>query len=93
MDKCFNHYVENMCISPCKTLFILLAKLCALFHHAFISCAKLRFSTHFSNVSHLLFHKSPTPVFQQSFPLFHTPYYYYYKFLNNINNNYRKDIL
>lgn len=93
MDKYFNHYVENLCISICKTLFILLVKLCALFHLSFIPRAKLHFPTYFSNVSHLLFHKSLTPIFQQSFPLFHTPYYYYYKFLNNINNNYRKDIL
>ena len=81
MDKNFDH-VENMCISTCKTLFISIVKLCVFFHYIFIQRAKLHFPTYFSNVSHSLFHNHSTSVIKQSFPLFHTPYYYYYNFLD-----------
>ena len=78
MDKKFVH-VEILCISICKTLFILLAKLCAFLHHSHSLCAKSTFPTKFSYVSHQVFHSLFTPVYKESFPLFHTPYYYYYE--------------
>lgn len=92
MDKNSNS-VEILCISTCKTLCISLVKLCALLHLSPTPCVKIQFPTKFYNFSNRLFHRSLTPVSKQTFPLFHTPYYYYYNFLNNINNNYRKDIL
>lgn len=92
MDKKFVH-VENLCISVCKTLCILHAKLCAFFTSIVTICVFLMFPTKFSHLSHRLFHSHTTPVNKQSFPLFHIPYYYYYNLFININNNYRKEIL
>ncbi len=71
--------VENLCKTLRKTKCISNAKKCAklLPHHH--SSAKLHFPTNFSNLSHHLFHRLSTSVFQLFYPLFHRPY----------NNNYK----
>ena len=65
MDKKFVH-VENLCISVCKTLCILHAKLCAFFTSIVTICVFLMFPTKFSHLSHRLFHSHTTPVNKQS---------------------------
>lgn len=90
-NKYFIH-VEILCTTIRKTLCKSTVKLCAFLHPTYNSGAKLHFPTYFSRFSHPLFHHLSTPVFQQSFPLFHILYYHYYNIYLIIFNNKRSKI-
>ena len=82
-------HVEILCTTLRKTLCKSTAKLCAFPHHFYPISVKLYFHTYFSFLSHHVFHRFTTPVFQRSFPLLHIPYYHYYNIYLIIINNKR----
>lgn len=90
MIKLFVQNVEIQCKTLYKSLRNCCEKICAFLLHTTLSCVKSHFSTHFSKIIHPFLHSSTTPISNQSFPLFHQAYNYYYLYiLININN--RKD--
>ena len=75
--------VENPCKTPWKTSCEIMAKPCKTFIQSHITRAKLHFPTDFFNSLHRLFHRLPTPILKLFYPLFHSPYYINYLYLNN----------
>ena len=74
----FHQLVENMCKSTCKYQCNFRVKNCVFPLHPHTPRAKLTISTNFSHASHNFSHNTSTPIHQLFFPLFHSPYNYYY---------------
>lgn len=72
--------VEKMCIKMLITLCIKKVKLCVKNIKNNYSCAKNSLFTKFSIILHHFLPSLTLPVINQSFPLFHIPYYNYYDY-------------
>ena len=73
-----SNLVDFLCKTLSKTMWNYVAKLCEKLTTSTKLGVKLYFPTKFFKLLHALFHRNFFPINNQSFPLFHTLYYYYY---------------
>ncbi len=79
--------LHTTCAKLCENFRVDLVQNSVNFSSAYINmCKKIPFPQLFNHIFRPLLHKNPTPVSTQAFSHFHSPYYYYYDILNNINN-------